>query len=766
MFAVSHARALALVVLVATLLIPAPARAEDETITFDGGGWGHGVGFSQWGAQGMALADPSLSGAEIATYYYEGTTTAQADAQLPASSFMLTEEEPLWIGLLQNRTTFTFRVESGTVEICQHGDGVTDCQRPQPQAGESWTFSSLTGGCRFANTGVPEVLGDCIASIQLAPGAVVRVVDAGGGAHWGPDLLLTSGTIKIRPPGNAPTIGSPEFLNWLDGPTFHVVARMDLEPYLEGISEALDGWQPAALQAQALAARSYAINKAEARESGTRAGNYLQDPSLGSRAASCWCHMYRDTRDMNFVGQVGETPGWVAAVGATAGTVIVSNAGITQFGIIEAYFYSSTFGATEWNTTGFGSGVSYPYLTSVPDPWSNQPGNSNWRWTEVVLEQDVIDALQGPFAVGRSWYVEYIDITDATVQAPPGGTVTFDGIRANGTTETVVVPGWWLRSRLGLKSPAVLDAEMTGNQGRQTMRLAGPDRYRTAVAVSQSAFPTGADTVLIATGENFPDSLAGAAAGYRLDAPILLTNTNVLNTYTKQELNRLDPSTIIILGGPAAVSPSVEAELAAYAPAVERLWGATRYETAAAITEYAFGGDVSTIFVVGGADFPEAVVAGPAAAAFDGPVLLTRTSSLPTAVRNEILRLTPDVIVLVAPTAGVDASVETQLAAIAPVTRIAGADRYVTSALVSAYAFGTDLTAAYVATGSDYPDALTGGLAAARDGGPVLLVRTGSIPSAVASELTRLRPFDVFILGGTAVVSSEVENQLAEYLVP
>ncbi len=172
------------------------------------------------------------------------------------------------------------------------------------------------------------------------------------------------------------------------------------------------------------------------------------------------------------------------------------------------------------------------------------------------------------------------------------------------------------------------------------------------------------------------------------------------------------------------------------------------------------------MFVVTGAHFSDALVAGPAAAASNGPVLLTRTTSVTSAVLREIQRLTPDVIVLVGSESAVAPSVEAALAAYAPVTRISGSDRYSTSGLVSSHTFGTDLAVAYVATGLDYPDALTGGVAAAFEGSPLLLVEINAVPSAVGTELTRLQPFDIRILGGTGVVSDTVATVLGGYLAP
>jgi putative cell wall-binding protein len=73
---------------------------------------------------------------------------------------------------------------------------------------------------------------------------------------------------------------------------------------------------------------------------------------------------------------------------------------------------------------------------------------------------------------------------------------------------------------------------------------------------------------------------------------------------------------------------------------------------------------------------------------------------------------------------------------------------------------------AYVTTGANYPDALAGGPAAAREGGPVLLVRHGAVSLAVAAELDRLNPARIVVLGGPAVVSDAVAASLAAYIAP
>ncbi len=96
-------------------------------------------------------------------------------------------------------------------------------------------------------------------------------------------------------------------------------------------------------------------------------------------------------------------------------------------------------------------------------------------------------------------------------------------------------------------------------------------------------------------------------------------------------------------------------------------------------------------------------------------------------------------------------------------SRVAGADRYATSAALSAATFAPGVPVAYIASGTGFADALSGSAAAGAGHGPVLLVPPTSIPPSIATELTRLHPTKIVVLGGTGAVSVAVENQLAGY---
>ena len=203
-----------------------------------------------------------------------------------------------------------------------------------------------------------------------------------------------------------------------------------------------------------------------------------------------------------------------------------------------------------------------------------------------------------------------------------------------------------------------------------------------------------------------------------------------------------------------------------FVKAQARIAGSDRYATAAGVSASTFASGVPVAYVATGANFPDALAAGPAAARSGGPVLLTTATSLPDATATELGRLRPERIVVLGGIGAVSDAVITRLAGFAAsgqVTRIAGADRYATAALTSANTFAPGAPVAYVATGASFPDALAGGVAAARGGGPVLLVSANSVPSATRTELTRLRPGSIVVLGGTGAVSDAVFATLGGY---
>jgi putative cell wall-binding protein len=136
--------------------------------------------------------------------------------------------------------------------------------------------------------------------------------------------------------------------------------------------------------------------------------------------------------------------------------------------------------------------------------------------------------------------------------------------------------------------------------------------------------------------------------------------------------------------------------------------------------------------------------------------------AVPASTLIELSRLGVSSITVLGGSAVVPNSVVTSLNALVPTSRIAGSDRYATAAAIVQAKFATADTV-YVATGLNFPDALAGVPAAAGDTAPILLVKPDSIPAATATQLDRLKPTTIKVLGGTAVISSNVADALEGY---
>ena len=216
---------------------------------------------------------------------------------------------------------------------------------------------------------------------------------------------------------------------------------------------------------------------------------------------------------------------------------------------------------------------------------------------------------------------------------------------------------------------------------------------------------------------------------------------------------------VVLLSG-SLVAPPPGAAAGNVAFKLERVAGADRYGTAAAISRRFFQ-TATTVFVATGAGFPDGLAAGPAAARLAGPVLFVARDAIPAATRTEIARLGARDVIVVGGTGVISEAVRGELDRMVAgtATRLAGADRYGTAAAVAAL-FPAGTPTAYVATGAAFPDALSGGAAAAREGAPVLLTRRDELPAAAQAELRRLSPSRIVILGGTGAVGPGVEATL------
>lgn len=292
-----------------------------------------------------------------------------------------------------------------------------------------------------------------------------------------------------------------------------------------------------------------------------------------------------------------------------------------------------------------------------------------------------------------------------------------------------------------------------------TARIFGQGRYETAVEISRQVYPDGASTVLIATGEDYPDALGAAALAARLSAPLLLVATDSVPAVTESELARLNATKVIIVGGPGVVSAHVESSLAIEARTVTRVYGSGRYETSIAIARSGWDATgAAEVFAVTGENFADALSAGAAAGKLGIPVILVPGESQ-TAPAN-ILQLLSDLNVqkvrIAGGTGAVSQSIADALSKGRVLERYSGTSRYDTSAEVVKAVFGTR-TETYWATGEDFADALTGAAAAGSQGIPLLISRPDCVPTAIYKVNDQVTSGQTYLLGGAGVLSEEIQ---------
>lgn len=302
-------------------------------------------------------------------------------------------------------------------------------------------------------------------------------------------------------------------------------------------------------------------------------------------------------------------------------------------------------------------------------------------------------------------------------------------------------------------------------------RLAGPARAQTAVEISRAGFPENARTVVIATERDYPDALTGVPLASALSAPLLLTAPDGLSAGVAEEITRLGATRAVLLGGHAALGDAVETQLRARTKVttIERIEGATRYDTALAISRRMYDPtrEATAAVVVSGEGWPDAAAAAPLAAALKVPILLVRRDLLTPQATSAMEEWGTTSTLVVGGERVISEPV--RMALPAP-TRLAGADRYATSAVVAEYGQTHGLLPHRLlfATGARFPDALAGAALASRLRAPVLYVTTDALPTPVWSYFNAYRPrlTRVFILGQDASVSSGLESYVRKRLEP
>ncbi len=306
------------------------------------------------------------------------------------------------------------------------------------------------------------------------------------------------------------------------------------------------------------------------------------------------------------------------------------------------------------------------------------------------------------------------------------------------------------------------------NTNIEVIRLSGKGRCQTAVKISNEAF-TKADNVVLASGDNYADALAGVPLAYKMNAPILLVQKHKLHADTLAEIQRLGAKNVYILGGTAAISDDVKTELESKGYKVERIKGKNRFATSLEIAKklQELCGKPDEIFFAYSHNYPDALAVSGVAAAKGCPVVyVAKSGILDKDIAAFVKASGAKKGTIIGGTAAIGEAAEGDIAkyGVKNVTRLSGKNRYATCVKINeAYADILTGKSICVATGTNFPDALAGGVFAAKTKSPLVLVGT-SLANEHKSYLSSKDANKVYVFGGTGAVSDKVVNAIVAEL--
>lgn len=335
---------------------------------------------------------------------------------------------------------------------------------------------------------------------------------------------------------------------------------------------------------------------------------------------------------------------------------------------------------------------------------------------------------------------------------------------------TVTVVGKRAGYANGSKTSAAVSVVLPANKP-VVSRLAGPSRYGTNDAVN-AKFGAKGGPVFVATGADFADALSiGPVVGVT-GGSLFLTPRKSIDQVTLNRIKDLKPSAVYIVGGSGAVSDGVVAKVkAASGKSPVRVAGVNRYDTSEAIYKRFFVDGkraVPSVFVATGRNFPDALSAASAGSALKAPVLLvngTSAKGLSPYLMSSLKSKKTSLVLISGGTGAVNKTIESNVSRSFSVRRLSGPSRYDTNAAVNNYvaskAGSAALTSVFLATGKDFPDALSAAAPSGKLSSRLVLSNGSCIPKPVVSEwITKpgSKVANVYLVGGTGVLSKQVAS--------
>ena len=298
-------------------------------------------------------------------------------------------------------------------------------------------------------------------------------------------------------------------------------------------------------------------------------------------------------------------------------------------------------------------------------------------------------------------------------------------------------------------------------------RLGGANRYETMQQVVSGTFNSSSGVVL-ATGQNFPDALAASSLAGAMGCPILLTAPNHLSNETRAQLQALNATNVIIMGGPAAISEQCEAEINAMGLSSGRIQGVDRYETSVYTMKICRDAHSTsdTVIIATGTNYPDSLSIGPWAYATASPIILANSDGYLSDQAVRQIREDPYItnVVFVGGEQVVSSYIQEQLGHTYNYHRLGGPDRYETSTRIAEWECEHGFTWARpsVTTGRSFPDALGAAPLNGLNKSPLVISDSDTSPTFASLYANRFDITNGFILGGGAAVATD--DPIATYL--
>ena len=172
-------------------------------------------------------------------------------------------------------------------------------------------------------------------------------------------------------------------------------------------------------------------------------------------------------------------------------------------------------------------------------------------------------------------------------------------------------------------------------QGYNVVRVSGKDRYKTSVEVGKKVVEKSGNKhkIVLASGVNIVDALCGNSISAKENIPVLLTQIDELNEYTKKAIKEWNINEIVIVGGKSSVSEKVEQEIVSMGIKVTRLSGKDRFETSVECAKHIYP-NAEKILVANGYNYVDALVAGPITQINKTPIILLEKDKIPASVQK------------------------------------------------------------------------------------------------------------------------------------